>query len=167
MSRLSAGRKERKKKRACPQTTSVGAQATSVKSKFKMFIRSSDKTVNKCKLNNYVYFCLCLGPCYTSLGMEYGMISNSQMQASSEMQDNKKDWSRLNSLGWCVGGVETYYYLQIDLLTLTLVTGVVTQGKYEESPDQYAQAVTSFYLRYSLLGDKWLKYHTVCPCCYL
>ncbi|XP_078342156.1 uncharacterized protein LOC144627995 isoform X2 [Oculina patagonica] len=107
-----------------------------------------------------VYGCKA-GPCYTSLGMEYGMISNSQIQASSETQDNKKDWSRLNSLGWCVGGTETYYYLQIDFLTLTLVTGVVTQGKYEESPDQYAQAVTSFYLRYSLLGDKWLKYHTL------
>lgn len=108
-------------------------------------------------------FLFIVGPCYTSLGMEYGMISNSQIQASSETQDNKQDWSRLNSLGWCVGGTEIYYYLQIDLLTLTLVTGVVTQGKYEESSGQYAQAVTSFYLRYSLLGDKWLKYHTVSP----
>ena len=89
------------------------------------------------------------------------MISSSQIKASSETQDNRKDWSRLNSLGWCVGGTEKYYYLQIDLLTLTLVTGVVTQGKYEELADRHAQAVTSFYLKYSLLGDKWLKYHTV------
>ena len=90
------------------------------------------------------------------------MIDNSQIKASSETQVNKKDWSRLNSVGWCVGGIETYHYLQIDLRTLTLVTGVVTQGKYEEVQDRDTEAVTSFFLKYSLLGDKWQKYHTVC-----
>jgi len=90
------------------------------------------------------------------------MISNFQIKASSETQANKKDWSRLNSLGWCVGGSETYVYLQIDLLTLTLVTGVATQGKFEPLSDHNAEAVTSFYLRYNLHEDKWQTYHTVC-----
>ena len=121
----------------------------------------SDKarSVNQCNISSFA-----VGPCYSSLGMEYGMIDNSQIKASSETQVNKKDWSRLNSVGWCVGGAETYHYLQIDLLTLTLVTAVVTQGKYEEVHDRYAGAVTSFFLKYSLLGDKWLKYHTVSLC---
>lgn len=122
-------------------------------------MNSSDKAqpVNQCNISSFA-----VGPCYTSLGMEYGMIDNSQIKASSETQVNKKDWSRLNSAGWCVGGTETYHYLQIDLRTLTLVTGVVTQGKYEEVDDHDAEAVTSFFLKYSLLGDKWLRYHTVC-----
>jgi len=93
--------------------------------------------------------------------METGMIDNAQITASSETRANKKEWSRLNSVGWCVGGAETYYYLRIDLRILTLVTAVVTQGKYEEVLDRYAEAVTSFYLKYSLMGDKWLKYHTL------
>lgn len=124
-------------------------------------MNSSDKAqpVNQCNISSFA-----VGPCYTSLGMEYGMIDNSQIKASSETQINKKDWSRLNSAGWCVGGTETYHYLQIDLRTLTLVTGVVTQGKYEEVDDHDAEAVTSFFLKYSLLGDKWLRYHTVCLC---
>lgn len=92
------------------------------------------------------------------------MISNLQIKASSETLANTKDWSRLNSLGWCVGGSEIYPYLQIDLLTPTLVTGVATQGKYESWLDHNAEAVTSFYLRHSLLGDKWLRYHMVCIC---
>ena len=93
------------------------------------------------------------------------MISNMQIKASSETQANKKDWSRLNSLGWCAGGNETYVYLQIDLLTATLVTGVATQEKYESRLyHENVKAVNFFYLRHNLHGDKWLTYHTVRIC---
>jgi len=101
--------------------------------------------------------------------MEYGRISNHQITASSETASNKKEWGRLNSVGWCLAGEAVhsdasrkvpYHYLQIDLLEPHLIRGVATQGKLSENSER-PQAVTSFYLKYSLNGDEWFRYHKV------
>ena len=104
--------------------------------------------------------------------MEYGLIENHQIKASSETTANKKDWSRLNSVGWCVSGdvlvlqneKVLYHYLQIDLLEPHLIRGVATQGKEAQNPEdpkERPEAVTSFYLKYSFEGDEWFRYHEV------
>ena len=105
--------------------------------------------------------------------MEYGLIGNHQIKASSETTKNKKDWGRLNSVGWCVSGhvlssvasgKVLYHYLQIDLMEPNLIRGVVTQGKKAQNPDdpkERPEAVTSFYLKYSFEGDEWFRYHKV------
>ena len=104
--------------------------------------------------------------------MEYGMIWNYQITASSETRTNKKDWGRLNSVGWCVSqdvlssvpsGKVLYHYLQIDLLVQHLVHGVATQGKQTDNSEEQPEAVTSFYLKYSFKGDEWFRYHKVLP----
>ena len=112
--------------------------------------------------------------CTSPLGMEYGKIWNNQIKASSETTSNKKDWGRLNSVGWCVSGdvlssvpagKVLYHYLQIDLLGPHCIRGVATQGKRPQdpqNPDERPEAVTSFYLKYSSKGDEWFGHHTVC-----
>ena len=103
--------------------------------------------------------------------MEYGVIETSQISASSESSTNKASWGRLNSVGWCVSDQammslgadkQKHHYLQIDLKVPTLVQGVATQGKGVSRLEDRPEAVTSFYLKYSFLGDVWLRYHKVC-----
>ena len=107
--------------------------------------------------------------CTSPLGMEYGMIWNYQITSSSETTANKKEWGRLNSIGWCADvissvapGKELYHYIQIDLLETYLVRGVATQGKQTDNPEMQAEGVTSFFFKYSLKGEVWSRYHTVC-----
>jgi len=108
--------------------------------------------------------------CSSPLGMEFGIISNHQITASSETAWNKKEWGRLNSAGWCVSGDAvhsvdsgkvSYHFLQIDLLDPHLIRGVATQGKQTANPYERPEAVTSFYLKYSFNGDEWFRYHKV------
>ena len=107
----------------------------------------------------------------SAVGMEDGIISNNQIEASSATVANPKNWGRLNSGGWCVSesllsssatGKVLYHFLQIDLLEPHLICGVATQGKETENPNERPEAVTSFYLKYSFKGNEWLRYHRVC-----
>ncbi|CAH3023118.1 unnamed protein product, partial [Porites evermanni] len=97
--------------------------------------------------------------------MQTGGIKNNQLEVSSEAQGYEKDHSRLQGLGWCAltssvimaPGKVPYHYLQIDLLVPHFIRGVGTQGK-RTLVDQ-PEAVTSFYLLYSFIGDEWFRYH--------
>lgn len=99
--------------------------------------------------------------------MQTGSIKNNQLEVSSEAQGYEKDHSRLQGLGWCAltssvikaPGKVPYHYLQIDLLVAHFIRGVGTQGK--RTLDEQPEAVTSFYLLYSFIGDEWFRYHTV------
>ena len=105
--------------------------------------------------------------------MEHGIIQDFQISASSYKAANDKNWGRLNSVGWCVDsdrlqsaypGKVRDYYLQIDFLEPHLIYGVATQGKQPQNPDdpnERPEAVTSFYLKYSFMGNEWFRYHTV------
>ncbi|XP_068715193.1 uncharacterized protein [Montipora foliosa] len=102
------------------------------------------------------------------LGMQFGMIPNEQIKASSEIKANPKNFGRLNNAGWCAN-VEAealndtaktqYHYLQVDLLQPNVICGVATQGIRANEGNQQPEAVTSFYLRYSLTGVEWLRHH--------
>ena len=99
--------------------------------------------------------------------MQTGGIKNNQLEVSSEAQGYEKDHSRLQGLGWCAltssvimaPGKVPYHYLQVDLVVPHFIRGVGTQGK--RTLDEQPEAVTSFYLLYSFIGDEWFRYHTV------
>ena len=102
--------------------------------------------------------------------MEFDIVSEDQIIASSEETANHKNRGRLNSGGWCASrkvlssvspGKVLYHFLQIDSWDVLLVCGVATQGKETKKPEERPEAVTSFYLKYSFKGDEWFRYHTV------
>ena len=95
------------------------------------------------------------------LGMENGAISDSQISASSQGNDNNgPQRARLNrkqegkKMGaWCSLKNDIYQWLQVDLGTYTTVTRIATQGRNE-----WYQWVTKYRLQYSEDGVNFHLY---------
>ena len=91
--------------------------------------------------------------CIVPVGMESGLISDDQISASSQLDDNHAPKrARLNTKmsgikqgGWLPLTNDRNQWLQVDLNSYTRVTRVATQGM-----DGYEQWVTSFQLEYSI-----------------
>ena len=106
-------------------------------------------------------FCLCvINPgCIASLGMEDGAISDAQITASSQWDDNHSpERARLNTKmagpkrgGWSSRPCDLNQWLQVDLGTYTIVTRVATQGR-----NGHDQWVTSYRIEY---GNDGVNFH--------
>ena len=91
--------------------------------------------------------------CIAPAGMESKLISDGQISASSQMDDNHAPQrARLNTKisgikqgGWLPLANDPNQWLQVDLGSYTRVTRVATQGR-----DGYDEWVTSFQLEYSI-----------------
>ena len=100
--------------------------------------------------------------------MEFGIVPHQQIEASSETQNNTKNFGRLNNAGWCaivepvILGKVQYHYFRVDLLNPHFVCSVASQGIRTSFTDREPEGVTSYYLKYSLTGVEWLRYHKVC-----
>ena len=102
----------------------------------------------------YLQLCLRLiNPgCIASLGMEDGAISDAQITASSQWDDNHSpSRARLNTRlagqkkgGWSSRPCDLNQWLQVDLGSYTIVTRVATQGR-----NAHDQWVTSYRIEYS------------------
>ncbi|XP_074610306.1 uncharacterized protein LOC141864443 isoform X3 [Acropora palmata] len=99
------------------------------------------------------------------LGMEFGMVPHQQIEASSETQNNTKNFGRLNNAGWCavvepvILGKVQYHYFRVDMLNPHFVCSVASQGIRTSFTEREPEGVTSYYLKYSLTGVEWLRYH--------
>ena len=107
--------------------------------------------------------------CKSPLGMEESRIKDSQITASSVIKGRSPHpWlARLNRNipqwgGWCpdiTGGkiTEKNYdqYIQIDLLNLTEITGIATQGRSYSGAREYAN---NYKVSYRRDGEKWYFY---------
>ena len=90
--------------------------------------------------------------CITPVGMESGLISDDQISASSQLDDNHAPQrARLNTKisgirqgGWLPLTNDFNQWLQVDLGSYTRVTRVATQGR-----NGYDQWVTKYRLQYS------------------
>ena len=91
--------------------------------------------------------------------MEDGRIEDNQLTASSEYNDGvKPKYARLNLLPeanihsgvWRAAVKDTNQWIQVNLTTPTIVTGVITQGRHG-----LYEWVTHFKLQYSDNGDHW------------
>lgn len=90
--------------------------------------------------------------CIAPLGMESRTISDSQITASSQYDDNhsakrarlniKRDGAKKG--GWSARILDGNQWLQIDLRSYTTVTRVATQGR-----NVFSQWVTKYRLQYS------------------
>lgn len=96
-----------------------------------------------------------------ALGMESGAIADSQITASSQYSA-AHGWirARLNmkingklSGGWSVARGEKSPWIQVDLLHVTTVKGVATQGR-----NRVSQWVTTYKLQYSNDGQTFNDY---------
>ncbi|KAG8590729.1 hypothetical protein GDO81_006869 [Engystomops pustulosus] len=104
--------------------------------------------------------------CYGFLGMENGVIPDSQITASSilEWTDHagqihiwKPERARLKKPGpaWAASFNNEQQWLQVDLNKLTKVTGIITTGSTMSAYNYY---VTSYKIEYSDDGLKWTIY---------
>ena len=107
--------------------------------------------------------------CTTPLGMENGRIKNSQITTSGVARGTTaRGWqARLNRNipkygAWCAyvsGGSrsERNYdqYIQIDLLNMTTITGIATQGREFGGGTQY---VRNYKISYSKDSLNWIFY---------
>ncbi|XP_022805050.1 uncharacterized protein LOC111342257 [Stylophora pistillata] len=92
--------------------------------------------------------------CSTPLGMESGAIKDAQITASTQWDDNHAtSRARLNLKltgvkrgAWSTRVVDPRQWLQVDLLSLTIVTGVATQGR---NAPRIQQWVTKYRFQYS------------------
>ena len=84
--------------------------------------------------------------------MEHGIIEDSQLSHSSELNNNPSQNGRLNlpGNGWCVGELANNEFIGIDFKHPMVITAVATQG----SSDHNAIAITtSYYLHYRKVGS--------------
>ena len=80
------------------------------------------------------------------------VILDSQISASTWY--HSLYYSRISgSYGWRPYCQDIYHWLQVDLLSPHLLTGLVTQGN-----DHYNYYVSSFSLKYSLTGSMFTMY---------
>ncbi|XP_053312909.1 discoidin, CUB and LCCL domain-containing protein 2 [Spea bombifrons] len=104
--------------------------------------------------------------CYGTLGMESGVIPDSQISSSSVLewtdhtgQNNvwKSDKARLKKQGpaWAASFSNEKQWLQIDLNKLKRITGIITTGSTMSSFNYY---VSSYKILYSDDGTKWTVY---------
>ncbi|XP_063304941.1 discoidin, CUB and LCCL domain-containing protein 2 isoform X1 [Pelobates fuscus] len=104
--------------------------------------------------------------CYGTLGMESGVVPDSQITSSSilewidpEGQNNvwKSDKARLKKMGpsWAASFSDEHQWLQIDLNKLKRITGIITTGSTLSKFNYY---VSSYKIQYSDDGSKWTMY---------
>ncbi|XP_071959441.1 uncharacterized protein [Antedon mediterranea] len=96
-------------------------------------------------------------PCVHRLGIEDGTILDEQLMASSEFSGQySAKYGRLNSVSgsgaWSSGVLDNNQWLQVDLGSLTKVTGVITQGR-----PTFSQWVTFFSILYSFDGSTFIE----------
>ncbi|XP_078369213.1 uncharacterized protein LOC144653157 isoform X3 [Oculina patagonica] len=94
-------------------------------------------------------------PCYSSLGMQNGQIPNASITASSNFGSAHR--ARLYTVAeggkpgaWVAALSDTSQWLQVDLGTLAVIKGLVTQGRHDA-----AEWVSSFALSYSSVGSNF------------
>uniref|UniRef100_A0A8C5HQ59 Neuropilin n=1 Tax=Gouania willdenowi TaxID=441366 RepID=A0A8C5HQ59_GOUWI len=99
--------------------------------------------------------------CSNAFGMESGKITDDQITASSTFYD--EHWlprqARLNydDNAWTPGEDSNREYIQVDLYTLKVITGIATQGAISKET-QKTYYVTSFKLEISTNGEDWMVY---------
>ncbi|KAG8450355.1 hypothetical protein GDO86_002850 [Hymenochirus boettgeri] len=104
--------------------------------------------------------------CYGTLGMESGVIPESQISSSSFLewtdhmgQNNmwKSERSRLKKPGpsWAASFNDENQWLQIDLNKLKKITGIITTGS---TMDKFNYYVSAYKMAYSEDGTKWTMY---------
>uniref|UniRef100_H3CMD9 Neuropilin 2b n=1 Tax=Tetraodon nigroviridis TaxID=99883 RepID=H3CMD9_TETNG len=99
--------------------------------------------------------------CSNAFGMESGKITDDQISASSSFYDER--WlprqARLNfnDNGWTPNEDSNREYIQVDLHTLKVLTGIATQGAISKET-QKAYYVTTFKLEVSTNGEDWMVY---------
>ena len=118
------------------------------------------KLDNLLKPNKNVSFPFSILDCKAPLGMTLGAIFDYQISASSQQDDNhsaaqgrlhfKGDGSKVG--GWSALSNDVNQWIQVDFGSYTRVTGVATQGRYND--DQW---VTKYMLQYS---DDGLTFQT-------
>ncbi|KAI8516201.1 hypothetical protein Bbelb_070140, partial [Branchiostoma belcheri] len=105
-------------------------------------------------------------PCQEPLGMESGEIKPEQITASSVYPDpivsHGPEQAVLNNLpdmdgtgAWSPAPDDVNPYIQVDLGELVQVTGFITQGRPEYTPEQY---VTEYTVYYSIDGINFIPY---------
>ncbi|XP_019623677.1 PREDICTED: mucin-2-like isoform X2 [Branchiostoma belcheri] len=105
-------------------------------------------------------------PCQEPLGMESGEIKPDQITASSVYPDpivsHGPEQAVLNNLpdmdgtgAWSPAPDDVNPYIQVDLGELVQVTGFITQGRPEYTPEQY---VTEYTVYYSIDGINFIPY---------
>uniref|UniRef100_A0A3B4FBL1 Neuropilin n=1 Tax=Pundamilia nyererei TaxID=303518 RepID=A0A3B4FBL1_9CICH len=99
--------------------------------------------------------------CSNAFGMESGKITDDQIAASSTFADER--WlprqARLNynDNAWTPSDDSNKEYIQVDLHTLKVLTGIATQGAISKET-QKNYFVTSFKLEVSTNGEDWMIY---------
>uniref|UniRef100_A0A3Q3B356 Neuropilin n=1 Tax=Kryptolebias marmoratus TaxID=37003 RepID=A0A3Q3B356_KRYMA len=99
--------------------------------------------------------------CSNAFGMESGKITDEQITASSSFPD--AHWlprqARLNykENAWTPEEDSNREYIQVDLHTLKVLTGIATQGAISEET-QKVYYVTTFKLEVSTNGEDWMVY---------
>ncbi|XP_022255312.1 hemocytin-like [Limulus polyphemus] len=89
--------------------------------------------------------------CLDPMGLEDGMLADSQITASSSHDTkHKPENARLGGESWMAAVSDDKQYLQVDFLEPRNVTAVITQGR-----DGVPQWVTSFMVQYSNNGKTW------------
>ena len=99
-----------------------------------------------------------------ALGMESGVISDSQLTASSELNSyhgirrarlHTKETSVYSRGSWVSATNDLNQWYQVDLGKITTVTHVATQGRNSWSP---VQIVTKYMMQFSDDGSSFLFY---------
>uniref|UniRef100_A0A3Q2Z7T0 Neuropilin n=1 Tax=Hippocampus comes TaxID=109280 RepID=A0A3Q2Z7T0_HIPCM len=99
--------------------------------------------------------------CSNAFGMESGKITDEQITASSSFYD--ENWlphqARLNynNNGWTPNEDSNREYIQVDLYTLKVITGIAMQGAISKET-QKSYFVTTFKLEVSTNGEDWMVY---------
>ncbi|XP_078363899.1 EGF-like repeat and discoidin I-like domain-containing protein 3 [Oculina patagonica] len=113
-----------------------------------------------------VYCDMNLAVCTIPLGMESGVILDSQITASSVYDANHaahqarlhfKESGKIEG-GWSTLVKDNNQWLQVDLLQLTMVTGIATQGR---NSSKHSQWVTKYKLQYSEHGHTFTLYRRI------
>ncbi|KAF0026179.1 hypothetical protein F2P81_020916 [Scophthalmus maximus] len=99
--------------------------------------------------------------CSNAFGLESGKITDDQITASSSFYD--EHWlprqARLNyhDNGWTPNEDSNREFIQVDLHTLKVLTGIATQGAISKETEK-AYHVTTFKLEVSTNGEDWMVY---------
>uniref|UniRef100_A0A3B4U9T4 Neuropilin n=1 Tax=Seriola dumerili TaxID=41447 RepID=A0A3B4U9T4_SERDU len=99
--------------------------------------------------------------CSNAFGMESGKITDDQITASSSFYD--EHWlprqARLNynDNAWTPNEDSNREYIQVDLHTLKVLTGIATQGAISKETEK-TYYVTTFKLEVSTNGEDWMVY---------
>ena len=92
-----------------------------------------------------------------SLGMESGVIEDSQLSASTEYNGNPPQTGRLNkaSAAWCVPISDNDEWMQIDFKQPMVITAIATQGHGNQNSEDRTY---KYYLKYREVGSTTFKF---------